>query len=109
MSQGDDLTRLHYEIIRGLIDQGYCPSNDELARRMSVPRDRLEELLRALTEIHGVVLHPHVCEPWIVHPFSLTPTLNWVEAKDGRGWWAPCVWCALGVTTLAGGEVHIHT
>src|SRR5581483_6199902 len=61
-----------------------------------------------LAAIHGVVLHPHVCEPWIVHPFSLTPTLNWIESERAS-WWAPCVWCALGVAALAGGRVGIHT
>ena len=24
-------------------------------------------------------------------------------------WWAPCVWCALGVAALVGGKVNIHT
>ncbi len=75
---------------------------------MHVSQDELELLLRGLSNIHGMVLHPHECRPWIVHPFSLTPTLNCIEGR-GCMWWAPCVWCALGVATLAGGTVHIHT
>ena len=77
------LTRLHYEIIRGVIESGGCPSNVELANRMSAPLIEVEELLRSLSGIHGVVLHPRVSRPWVVHPFSLTPTINWVEA-EGR-------------------------
>src|ERR1700722_6604044 len=108
MDNRSALSRLHYEIIRGIIESGGCPSNVELANRMSARLTEVEKLLRALSEIHGVVLHPHASRPWVVHPFSLTPTLNWVEAKRA-GWWAPCVWCALGVATLGGGEVRVHT
>jgi hypothetical protein len=42
------------------------------------------------------------------HPFSVTPTIHWVQGQRG-GWWAPCVWCALGVAAIVGGEVRIHT
>jgi hypothetical protein len=103
-----DPARLHHEIVRGLLDRGFCPSNGELAEAIGVSGPELERLLRELAELHGVVLHPHACEPWIVHPFSLTPTINWIEGR-GRSWWAPCLWCALGVAALAGGEVSIHT
>jgi hypothetical protein len=101
-------TRLHYEIIRGLLDSGACPGNTELAEGLQLAAAELEEAMRALAAIHGVALHPHVCEPWVVHPFSLTPTLNFVEGA-GCGWWAPCIWCAFGVAALAGGEIAIHT
>lgn len=108
MGDGPALSRLHYELIQGLLDSGACPDNRELAHQLGVSPARLGDLLRGLAEIHGVVLHPHVCAPWVIHPFSLTPAINWIECKR-RGWWAPCVWCALGVATLAGGEVTIHT
>ncbi len=102
------VTQLHYELFHGLLTTGACPSNAELARHLNMDVPAVESLLRELASIHGVVLHPHVCAPWILHPFSLTPTLNWVES-DERGWWAPCIWCALGVATLAGGKAHIHS
>jgi hypothetical protein len=102
------LSQLHHAIIRGLIDDGRCPTNVELSRKLEIDAVALERSLRELADVHGVVLHPHVCEPWIVHPFSLTPTLNWIAA-DGRSWWAPCLWCALGVTTIVGGTARIHT
>jgi Alkylmercury lyase len=102
------LSRLHYELIHGLMESGACPANSALASRMGITPVELEEFLRALSAIHGVVLHPHACKPWIIHPFSLTPTIHWIEGK-WASWWAPCVWCALGVATLVGGEVRIHT
>jgi Alkylmercury lyase len=102
------LSQLHYEIVRGLLEHSACPTNPELAKQLGVSTAQVEQLLRGLSDIHGLVLHPHVCEPWVVHPFSITPTLNWIEGH-GRGWWAPCVWCAFGVAHLVGGEVRIHT
>lgn len=102
------LSRLHYELIHSVIENGACPSNTELADRMRLSQDELEDLLRSLSAIHGVVLHPHEYRPWIIHPFSLTPTIHCIESK-GTTWWAPCVWCALGVATLVGGEVRIHS
>lgn len=102
------LSRIHHELIRGLIESGTCPKNSELGQRFALGTVQIEELLRGLAEIHGLVLHPHVCEPWIVHPFSLTPTIHWIKGQQGN-WWAPCVWCALGIAALIRGEAQIHT
>lgn len=102
------LSRLHYELIRGMVERCACPTDSELAHQLGVTTGDIEGLLRGLSEFHGVVLHPHICRPWIIHPFSVTPTINWIEGQRG-GWWAPCIWCALGVAVLVGGEVRIHT
>ena len=101
-------TQLHYELIRGLIAEGRCPSNADLALALGVDAVGIEAAMRELDAMHGVVLHPHCCEPWILHPFSLTPTLNWVT-NSMRSWWAPCLWCACGVAAVVGGDVLIHT
>jgi hypothetical protein len=79
-----------------------------LAERIGTTPTDVEKLLDELASIHGVVLHPHARVPWVVHPFSLTPTINWITAKTGS-WWAPCIWCAFGVAVLVGGAVRIHT
>ncbi len=102
------LSRLHHELISGLLQTGACPTNTELALRFGATPGAIDEMLQALAEIHGVVLHPHKAAPWILHPFSTTPTLNWIEGR-GRSWWAPCIWCAFGVATLVGGEVRLHS
>jgi hypothetical protein len=102
------ITRLHYELIHGLIQTGVCPTNADLSRQLGLPLSEIEDQLRALAAIHGVVLHPHTPAPWILHPFSLTPTINWIESEN-HSWWAPCIWCALGVATLVGGDVQIHS
>ena len=108
MIEERQLSQLHYELIQAFIEHGRCPTNSELGSRMGVSPEQLEQLMRSLADIHGVVLQPHICEPWVIHPFSVTPTINWIE-RAGPSCWAPCVWCALGVTTLVGGNCYIHT
>lgn len=102
------LTLVHHELIQTLIETGSCPNRSELAERLDLSVAEIEQLLSELSRTHGIVLHPHVCEPWVVHPFSTTPTAHWVEGPKG-GWWAPCIWCAFGITTLVEADTQIHT
>jgi len=108
MDKQTGLATLHYHIIQDLIVTGRCPKNDELASRLRVSGMELVSDLKNLAAMHGLVLHPDRPEPWVVHPFSLTPTLNLVKAPQ-RCWWAPCIWCAFGIAALVKGEVRIHT
>ncbi len=104
----EQLSAVHTALIQGLLADGRCPNHNQLAHALGVEEHSLAALLHELAAMHGVVLHPHEPECWVVHPFSTTPTLHWVSA-DKSGWWAPCVWCAFGIATLAGGDVQIHT
>lgn len=99
---------VHRRLIIGLIERGFCPSSRELAATLSVAVDDASASLQRLDANHGVVLHPGTTEPWVVHPFSTTPTLFLVE-NARNSWWAPCVWCAFGVATLVGTPCRIHT
>lgn len=104
----EDVSLLHHRIIRDLLDTGRCPANPELASCLQISEAELEARFRSLEATHGIVLHPDRAAPWVIHPFSLTPTATWVETTD-RGWWAPCLWCALGIATLAGGDVRVYS
>ncbi|HVU17296.1 MAG TPA: organomercurial lyase [Candidatus Didemnitutus sp.] len=99
---------VHHQLVRGLIDQGRVPTNGELADALKATPEAIEASLRRLHDGHGLVLHPHRPEPWVIHPFATSPTLTWV-AQHSRGWWSPCIWCGLGVATLVGGEVTIQS
>lgn len=61
------------------------------------------------------IVHPNSNDykVWIIHPFSLTPQLFFVEnsnkINNNHGWWAPCIWCACGISTLIGGNSNIYT
>lgn len=101
-------TLVHHLLVTRLLHTGRAPSTGELAAHAQRPPAEIEQALRSLDATHGLVLHPHRCEPWIVHPFSTSPTHTWVAARE-RGWWAPCLWCGLGISALTGSDTLIHT
>ncbi|WP_180735065.1 organomercurial lyase [Paraburkholderia sp. PGU19] len=99
---------LHHHIVMTFIQKGHAPTNEELAQKLAASLDEVESGLVRLGTSHGIVLHPGRCELWVVHPFSSSPTHTWVQAATS-GWWAPCMWCALGIAALIKGELTIHT
>src|SRR5262245_52823839 len=90
---------VHRTLLVSAIQRGFPFSYSELAVELRQPIESIAESLRRLESNHGVVLHPGTLEPWVAHPFSFTPTLFYVTAAS-QTWWAPCIWCALGVSTL---------
>ena len=54
---------VHHQLIRSLIDAGKIPNRQALAEKLSTPVAEIEASLRRLDSTHGLVLHPHVCEP----------------------------------------------
>lgn len=99
---------LHAAIGRHFIDHGVAPSIAQLSRHFAFDEATIVAALRALSDYHGVVLHPTSGEIWAMHPFSAAPTLFWVES-GGRGWWGNCAWCSLGIVALLGANATITT
>jgi len=98
---------IHQRLIKEMIDAHCCPSAAELAKRLEIPPSEIKSSLQRLESNHGLVLHPHQCSVWMIHPFATSPSNTWIHKEHG-GWWAPCMWCALGVAVLVGGKVTIH-
>jgi hypothetical protein len=92
---------LHCQLLRGLVDDGVLPSRDALLARLKCSDVELDRAFGALAEEHGVVLHPGSHCVWVIHPFSLAPTLFLVQSGD-RAWWGNCAWCSLGIAALVG-------
>jgi hypothetical protein len=99
---------LHHAILRSWVDRGYPPTTAELATALGAGASEVAMALDRLAADHGVVLHPGSDAIWIAHPFAAAPTPVYVERADGRGWWAPCVWCATGIVALAAPDATIH-
>ena len=99
---------VHFNLIDSLIQRGRVPTKRETADRLGVSLEAVEQTLKSLAETHGVVLHPHSGDVWVIHPFSASPTATWL-AVESHGWWCPCMWCACGVANLVGGTATIHT
>jgi Alkylmercury lyase len=99
---------IHYHLVRGLIDEGFAPDRVRLQQLVHAEPAAVAQALKRLEASHSLVCHPGDGTPWVIHPFSLSPTATWVQGSH-RGWWAPCIWCALGVATLVGEDVVIHS
>lgn len=97
--QNTRIRRLHYEIIRGIVDRCLVPSHEQLQERLTCSEHELEAAFEQLATEHGVVLHPNSTSVWAIHPFSLAPTPFLVESGQKK-WWGNCAWCSLGIAVL---------
>lgn len=95
-------------LTRAIAALGHAPPNVRLAQTLGVPLTEFEEALQRLHHAHALLLHPHSCVPWVVHPFSLSPGSCWVESGAG-GWWANCLWCGMGIAAALRRDAAIHT
>jgi hypothetical protein len=84
-----------------VVSEGFAPDIARLQQLAAAEPESVAAALKRLEASHSVVCHPYHAAPWVIHPFSLSPTATWVQA-DQRGWWAPCIWCALGVAGISG-------
>lgn len=98
---------VHQEIMRAFAERGHAPDTSTIAARLAVSTEEVETSLHRLHEQHALVLHPDRPAIWVAHPFSTSPTGVWVAAAP-RGWWAPCVWCACGISALTAPDATIH-
>jgi len=108
MAAADSPEKLHYLLIRHIIDTGHAPTFKRLADLAELTEERTEGGLRRLEQIHGVILVPNSLRIWSLHPFALNPTMFWVSTATG-GWWANCAWCSLGINAALKQDVTIST
>ena len=99
--------------LRGLLariiaERGHAPPIGELAATAGLDAEQARASLRRLHDGHALLLHPHKCEPWVVHPFALSPGSCWVETPE-RGYWANCLYCGLGIAAALRRDARITT
>lgn len=95
-------------LARAIARRGHAPALAELAEEAGLSLAEAGASLRRLHSAHALLLHPHRCEPWVVHPFALSPGSCWVET-GGRGYWANCLYCGLGIAAALDSDAHITT
>ena len=103
-----DDERVRGALTRAIARLGYAPTNEELAVELQVPVDVLEASLGRLHDAHALLLHPHMCRPWVVHPFALSAGSCWVDTGV-IGYWANCLYCAFGIVAATGRDALIST
>ncbi len=102
-----------------IAERGHGPDTEQLAQRLGVSLAAATASLRRLHDAHALLLHPHACAPWVVHPFSLSPGSCWVRLCDDgasgprlsgpKGYWTNCLYCGFGVSAALGCDAEITT
>ena len=82
---------------------GRAPAPAELAQDLGLTQAAVEDALRRLADDHLLVLAPGTPYIWMANPLSALPTAYSVTAR-GRTWFANCIWDALGVIAMFGGD-----
>jgi len=95
-------------LTRRIAELGHAPPNESLASEMGLPVLDLEDSLQRLHQAHALLLHPHICKPWVVHPFALSAGSCWVETAK-RGYWANCLYCGFGIAAALRSDAVITT
>jgi hypothetical protein len=91
-----------------IAERGCAPSFSGLGDRVGNTVQDVEAALRRLHDAHALLLHPHVCRPWVVHPFALSPGSCWVQTAQ-RGYWANCLYCGFGIAAALRRDAIVTT
>ncbi len=95
-------------LARMIAERGHAPGLAGLAAAAQADEATVAQSLGRLDEGHALLLHPHKCEPWVVHPFALSAGGCWVETP-ARGYWANCLWCGLGIAACLDSDAVVTT
>jgi hypothetical protein len=87
---------------------GHAPSLEAIAEEAGSNAAEVGPALERLHEAHALQLHPGSQRPWVVHPFALAPGSCWV-ATSSKGYWANCLYCALGIAAALRSDAIITT
>jgi hypothetical protein len=102
----DNEVRLH--VYRTFVDVGRPPMPIEIAMALNKSSAEVEASLRRLSDAHVLVLAPGTPYVWMASPLCALPSPFQVKAR-GRDWYGVCIWDAMGVIALLGGEGSVST
>jgi hypothetical protein len=110
---GDPWTPALADVRRSVFDTlgrtGVAPSPARIAAELGIDREDVLARLRALHDLHQVVLEPGGEAIRMAHPFSAAPMGFVLRAADDRMWWGGCAWDSFGVVAAIGEELEITT
>ncbi|MGA3089458.1 MAG: organomercurial lyase [Terriglobales bacterium] len=107
MPVADTPEKLHYLLVRHIVESGHAPAPEKLGELTGLTQEKSAVLLQTLETMHGVILVPNSLRVWSLHPFALNPTSFWVRSAGAGGWWANCAWCSLGIWAALRQDVRI--
>ena len=102
----DNDVRLH--IYERFVAGGRPPTIAETAAALGRDESDIEDSYRRLEQAHVIVLAPGTLNVWMANPLSAVPTPFRVETPKGS-FWGNCIWDALGVVSMLGGQGRVST
>ena len=93
-------------VYRLFVDLGRAPVPGEIAKAVSADPPRVEDALRRLHDAHVLVLAPGTPYVWMANPLSALPT-PYRATVDGKRLWGNCIWDALGIVAMLGGDGRV--
>jgi len=95
-------------IYDGFLTEGTAANRAGLAGKLSLAEQVVGDSLSRLAAAHMLVLQPESGEVLMANPFSAVSTAFRVESAE-QGWWANCIWDALGVCAMANVDATVFT
>lgn len=109
MTSEREVARVRLAVLEMVIATGAVPGAREVAGHLGLDEASVVEAFRALHDGHVYVLEPgEAAALRMANPFSAVPTPFAVTAR-GRAYFGNCIWDALGVVSLLGGDGTIDT
>jgi len=105
----DSLNRVRLQVLQRTIETTDVPSASEVAEQLALPEATVTKAYRTLADAHVYVLEPG--DPTrlrMANPFSGVPTA-FIATTGGRRYFGNCVWDALGIVALLGGDGVVET
>lgn len=109
MVDADFVKQVRLDVLHEASSSGRVPDAAEVAEHLGRSAREVVEAFRQLAESHVYVLEPgDATRLRMANPFSAVPTPFNVQV-GGRQYFGNCVWDALGVVSLLGGEGRVRT
>lgn len=95
-------------LYRTFVETGRAPSASQLAAALGATEAEVRDTFERLATGRAIVLQPESREVMFAPPLSAIPTPFVVHAQ-GRSYFAPCAWDALGSVAMLGGMGEVET
>lgn len=103
------ISRVRLEVLAATTGSGRVPDAEAVAQSLVASSGDVIEAFRGLTDSHVYVAEPG--DPTrlrMANPFSAVPTSFRVEVNE-KSYFGNCVWDALGIVSLLGGDGLVST
>jgi hypothetical protein len=82
------------------------PSIRDVVRSVGVEEPAVRDAFRRMQDAHVLVLQTDSDEILMANPFSAVPT-PFVVRVGTQSWWGNCIWDALGIVAMTGGDGNV--